>query len=241
MVNGYPFTYEEGFVHQACELLRQRGLSVEPLREAPVKTTQFDRIAAVIKHGAPQAVVLQIGGLETVLLLEDVVRRRLGLAVPKREYSNHLHTSPFRGWKTHARWRVMVTAKRLADALLGHPIVDFAEYRRNLRRVLKLVRECTPGPVLTLGLFPSVDPVSRYYRKRLEPLFTEETERAGVAYFSTAAAWQAAGKPSDIFHDSLHLNVHGHQWLAPLVANALHECLRGHTAPMRAHTQASGG
>lgn len=240
MVNGYPFSFEEGFVHQACELLRQRRLSIEPLLEAPVKTTQLDRIAAALERGSPRAAVLQLGGLETVLLLKDVMRRRLGLAVPKREYSNHLHTSPFRNWKTHTRWRVMVTAKRLADALLGHPIVDLAEYRRNLRRMLELVRERTPGPVLTLGLFPSVEPVSRYYRNRLEPLFAEETHRAGVAYLSVAEAWRASGKPRDIFHDPLHLNVRGHQWLAPPVASALRECLRGHTTPVCAHTQASG-
>ena len=241
MVNGYPFAYEEGFVHRACELLRERGLNIEPLREAPAKTTQLDRIAAVIEREAPGAVVLQIGGLETVVLLEDVLRRRLGLAVPSRSYSNHLHTSPFRDWKTYARWRAVMAAKRVADTLLGHPIVDFAEYRRNLRQALELVRDRTRGPVLTLGLFPSVEPVSRHYRSRLEPIFAEETQRAGVAYLSTAAAWQAAGKPSDIFHDSLHLNVRGHQWLAPPVASALHECLRGHTTPVHAHMRASGG
>jgi len=238
MVNGYPFTEEEGFIQQARALLRRRGLEIEPRLEAPAKTTQLDRIASAIEAHDPQAVVLQVGGLETVLLLEDVIRRRFGLSVPKREYNNHLHTSPFRNWKTHARWRVMVTAKRIADTLLGHPIVDMAEYRRNLRQMLELVRDRSRGPVLTLGLFPSVEPVSRYYRGRLEPVFAEETARAGVSYLSLASAWRASGKPSGIFHDSLHLNVRGHQWLAPLVAKALEDCLLGHTKRVPAATEA---
>jgi hypothetical protein len=240
MANGYPFTYEESFVHLASLQLRRWGHEIEPLREAPAKTTQLDRIAQAIERDRPDAVVLQLGGLETVLLLEDVIRRRLGLAVPKRDYNNHLHTSPFRNWKTHARWRLMVTAKRMADTLLGHPIVDFDDYRRNLRNMLQLVCDRTPGPVINLGLFPSVEPVSRYYRNRLEPLFAEESRRAGVFYVSVAEAWRAAGKPGGIFHDSLHLNVQGHQWLAPLVAQALRDCLHGHTNRARARAEATG-
>ncbi|MEP7364108.1 MAG: hypothetical protein ABI972_12705 [Acidobacteriota bacterium] len=242
MVNGYPFTYEDSFTHGACEILRGRGYALTPARLAPAKTTQLSRFGEAIDQHQPAVTVLQIGGLETVLLLEDTVRGWLGIPKPKRIYDQHLHTSPFRTPWLKFRWRVMVTLKRIADALLLHPIVDLAEFRTNLRAAIELASVRTEGPVLVLGLIPAADPVSQYYRDRMEPIFIEECARANVRFLNIAEAWRRDGLDKSYAHDPIHINQRAHKWLAPLVAQALAACLdeESRTSPLDRRSQSVG-
>ncbi len=230
-MNGYPFTQEEGFVHIACEILSRRGYRIEPARLAPVRTTDLAKFAEAIEQHKPSVTVLQTGGLETIRLLEDVIRGWFGIAKPKRVFDQHLHTSPFRTPWLKFQWRVMVALKRIADTLLLHPIVNFTEFRANLRAAIELIRDRTDGTVLILGLFPSACPISSYYRIRMEPIFIEECARAGVHYLNAPELWRRDGLNSSYYHDPIHINVQGHAWFATHVADALEPCLREAAQP----------
>jgi len=225
MVNGYPFPYEDGFAYLACGNLRARGYRLELARLAPAKTTQLSRFGEAIEQRQPTVAVLQLGGLETVLLLEDTIRGWFGIQKPKRIYDQHLHTSPFRTPWLKFKWRVMATLKRIADTVLLHAIVNLAEFRKNPRAALESVSDKTNGPALVMGLIPSADPVSQFYRDRMEPIFIEKCERAKVHYLNVAEAWRKEKLDDSYAHDPIHLNRRGHIWLAPLVADALAVCL----------------
>ena len=224
-MNGYPFTQEDGFVHIACETLRARGYPIEPARLAPVRTTDLAKFAQAIEQHKPAVTVIQTGGLETVRLLQDVIRRWFGIEKPKRVFDQHLHTSPFRTPWLKFKWRVMVTLKRIADTLLLHPIVNMTEFRADLRAAIELLRDQTDGPVLILGLFPSACPISYSYRVRMEPIFVEECARAGVRYVNAPELWRRDGLDSSYYHDPIHINVRGHAWFAAHLADALAPCL----------------
>ena len=208
-----------------------RGLPVKPARLAPAKTTQLTRFAEAIEQHKPGITVLQLGGLETVLLLEDTIRGWFGIVKPKRVYDQHLHNSPFRTPWLKFKWRAVMTLKRIADTLLLHPIVNLPEFRQNLRKAIEFVNERTNGPVVVLGLFPSADPVSQYYRNRMEPIFIDECARANVAYINIAQAWRRDGLDSSYAHDPIHLNVRGHAWVATQVADALEPFVRALAQP----------
>ena len=225
MVNGYPFTLEDGFAYLACENLRARGYHLELACLAPAKTTQLSRFGEAIEQHLPAVTVLQLGGLETLLLLEDTIRGWFGIQKPKRIYDQHLHTSPFRTPWLKFKWRAMSTLKWIADTLLLHPIVNLAEFRENLRAALEFVRDKTNGPVLVMGLIPSADPVSQYYRDRIAPIFIEECARASVHFLNIAEAWRKERLDDSYAHDPIHLNQRGHIWLAHLVADAMAVCL----------------
>jgi lysophospholipase L1-like esterase len=239
MVNGYPFTFEDGFAYLACESLRARGYDLELACLAPAKTTQLSRFGEAIEQHLPAVTVLQLGGLETLLLLEDTIRGWFGTQKPKRIYDQHLHTSPFRTPWLKFKWRVMSTLKRIADTLLLHPIVNLAEFRENLRAALEFVRDKTNGSVLVMGLIPSADPVSQFYRDRMAPIFIEECARANVHFLNIAEAWRKDGLNSSYAHDPIHINVRGHAWLALHLAQALVPILqqagkpRGETVPVQ--------
>jgi hypothetical protein len=137
-----------------------------------------------------------------------------------------------------AKWKRMVTLKRIADALLLHPIVDLKEFRGNLRAALETVRDRSGGPVLVMGLVPAADPVSQHYRDRMEPIFLEECARAGVRFLNIVEHWRREGLDISYAHDPIHINKRGHAWLAPKLAAALQLCLDeaassgGRTAPL---------
>jgi len=198
---------EEGFDYQASYLIQMRLIHPRRLIQ------KCDEVG-------PHIVVLQAGHPETSNLFRNYLTKRLGLSGRVRDVvtTQAVLSGSFDSISRLERmkWLLRSYSKAYVDSLIGHRLLDTRRFDLTLNRCLERLRVAHASEVLILSPLPCIDPVPRYYRELITPLFCRAADRHGFEYLDM----KDLQSPS-LFADPLHLNTAGHLAAGEMVGKAL--------------------
>jgi hypothetical protein len=111
-----------------------------------------------------------------------------------------------------------MTAKYLADSILGHCLLDTARLETVLTEGLSLLRESPFGTLVVMSPLPCLDPMTMRYRNEIGTIMELSANAVGAVYLNLLdGSWW-----SPEFHwDHMHLGARGHARLAEEIDRTL--------------------
>lgn len=219
-VVGYPVGEAASFPEIVRRRLEASGISLELRKLAYLKLTHAAKLEAACSDCAPDLLVLQLGHFELSRPLSQYLRSILPFG--RRNAAGTRSESPVylvgHGWP----FRIRAAAKEAIDSILGHPLVDFAQFESQLNALLQQAERWAPPEVILLSPLPCVDPLSMYYRRRATAIMRRVAARHGTQFLDLMSSFSDCGVgPEAHFFDAVHLGAHGHRVIGAAIAEHL--------------------
>ncbi len=231
-MNGFPVGEEYAFTHVALRCLPHPGetsINVLPLfnlRSGP-------KILAACQELKPDAVVLQLGHYETPAPL----RKSLGLRImmrksaesttkllpprPEMLYQPTLLMSPIELRRIMAAGMIVALGRK-------RRMFDPGEIADSLDSILLSLKELPLRGIVLVGPFSAPDPLMRFCRRKVVPIFEAAAKKHNCTFIDTFAfleAYKDRKAFQSNFADHEHLSVLGHQRVGRSVGAALKRVL----------------
>lgn len=231
-MNGFPVGEEYAFTHVALGCLPQSGetsLDVLPLfnlRSGP-------KILAACRELKPDAIVLQLGHYEA----PKPLKKTMGLSEKKKERSEGTNE----GWQPQPslqyRPTLFLTPIELRRIVAAGMIIAMGRKKRmfdpaaiadSLDSILLSLRDLPLRGIVLVGPFSTPDPLTRYCRRRVVPIFEAAAKKHGCTFVNVFSFLESFPKGKAFranFADYEHLSVLGQQRVGALVGAALKRVL----------------
>jgi len=195
------------------------------------------KILAACRELRPHVVVLQLGHYEAPAPL----RKSLGLKIAKKK-SAKCATKP---WLPRPEMQYRLTCSMIfaevRRLLAGGMIVVLGKKERmfnsgvvaeDLDSILSSLKELPMRGIVLVGPFSAPDPLTRFCRQKVAPIFEAAAEKYGCTFidvFSFLESFPKGRAYRENFADHEHLSALGHQRLGALVGEALAKVLENST------------
>ncbi|HVN93839.1 MAG TPA: SGNH/GDSL hydrolase family protein [Terracidiphilus sp.] len=231
-VNGYPVGEENAFTHMALTYLANSGES--RLHVLPYSNLHSGpKILAACRELKPDAVVLQLGHYES----PSPLRKSLGWKAKKRALAGGL---PMRVQsRPGSRYRPTLTMmfaefQRILAAVCiilsgkRKKMFDARLIGASLDSILAELKRIPLRAIVVLGPFSTPDPLTRFCRRQIVPIFEEVSNKYGCTFvdvFSFLESYPKGGDFRENFADHEHLSVLGHHRVGAVVGAALSKAM----------------
>jgi hypothetical protein len=236
-MNGFPVGEEYAFTHVTLGCLPNSGetsLNVLPLfnlRSGP-------KILAACRELKPDAVVLQLGHYEAPKPLKktlglsgkkkDSIKRAIEDSRPRPEmrYRPALFMTPIELRRIAAAGMIVALGKK-------RKMFDPAAIADSLDSILLSLKDLPLRGIVLVGPFSTPDPLTRFCRREVVPIFEAAAEKYGCTFVDTFSFLESFPNGEAFganFADYEHLSVLGHQRVGVLVGAALKKVMEQSTA-----------
>jgi hypothetical protein len=225
-VDGYLVGEKCSFVAESLGLLARMGWQFEARTLACLTLTHPERLVALCGNYKPEVLVLQLGNWETNAGFRQYLRKQSGFASSSVVGTSKVEGAPL-SFRPGLRWHAKSRVRQVLDLILGHPLVNLEWMQKLLNIFFTEVAALKIPAVLVLSPLPCLDPVHRFYRQRLLPVFEAEVSKHGFPYLDVFNLYGRDGRAhaDDLFADAGHLNIAGHHWLGEVVGHRIHSLM----------------
>jgi len=226
-VDGFPIGQEYAFTGVIEKVLSEEiRTDVSGRHISYIKVSQVERVRRHLASGRTDVLILQVGQFEACLGFSEWLHRKLDLGAGRSGSRGQPSGSvpPRRYASLNIGWRLWALTRVCLDTLLMHPLVDIDDFEVKLRHICDSVQESgvACSAVFVMSCFPCVDPVSDYYRRRLNKKIELCASSNGFYYVDVYSPLKDKVKSGEgIFNDPLHLNADGHALLGRNVAEVV--------------------
>jgi lysophospholipase L1-like esterase len=227
-VDGYRVGREAGFPACLQDRLRRRNWAVEMKTMSLISIKELSLVADVCKASRPDVLILQLGNFESVQLFQKATSR-LGLRKVKHGLRRHPpkiadvpeyddQAVPVGSAPVGFGTRLIMTAKDLADTVLGRCLLDSSALEATLRRGLALLAPLPISATVMLSPLPCLDPMTLRYRRQVGKVMKRCANVVAAAYVDLLdGTWSSPA----LHWDHTHLGTAGHRRLAEDLDTAL--------------------
>lgn len=229
-VAGYPIGEELSFPSLVRDRLLEAGIGTEIHRLSHLKLGHRRRLVAACRESGPDVVVLQAG--------HDVLNRKLSSHIRAMFGCRHRKTEdsdiPASFVSSPAAFYSKAVCKAVIDRLLGHPLVDFGQFEKQLGELVAELKKCGVPLIVMLTPLGCADLTTSYYRRRSLASYERVAREHCVELVRVLAdaprAWQRHFGTADYYYDAIHLGAAGHRLAGQAIASRIREMVFACTA-----------